>query len=258
MSFLSQFAAIERFKKKDAHCEILTPEVLGIPDVEVELMASTAITGEGLNDCIDFVDFIDLPDGRLGISVGRVKAEKETDVIAAEVGRRVRDLAELGIDMSEVVPEARALLGEERFVGRDICVFYGVLDRPARAFAFVKADDFEKAFGEKGRRLQFLKPVRLSPNWPYGERFFVEKVELAPGQKIVIFTDSAHALPTVESEGFSEEESAAMEAAANRNRGLLRLGLRRGPQCMLPKRASSLVCDMRIPITIVATSPIVR
>ncbi len=250
--FFLRLARSMGFKKADVFFETITEDLLGIPNVEVELVCSVGRDRSGLED---FVDFIDLPAGRLGIAVGRVTAKEKTDEIVEFAGRCVREIAEMGVGVGEVIQEASALLGRARLAGcQNISMFFGILDSAGRALEYAKARGDGDVLLEKDGATVFPKPVGLPLDGSRCEKLDTGLVDLARGQKLVFCTDGAAALPKKGPGDRTEIWKAGAVEATCRYGGRASFGLARRHALRLGKRAQCIECCGRGTAAIIAVS----
>ncbi len=89
--------------------------------------------------------------------------------------------------------------------GKFITFFYGVLDSARRRLSYTNAGHCEpilvKQSGECVRVNHGGVVLGVFPDWTYQEHY----VDLAPGDRLVLFTDGITEIPNAESEEFGEE-----------------------------------------------------
>jgi len=144
----------------------------------------------------DFYDFVELPDGRIGVIVGDVT---DKGVPAALVMARTHSILQAEaprlIEPGAVLQRANELLCQEMPANMFVTCLYGVLDAARGSFRFANAGHnlpYVRTNGEVGEFRATGMPLGLLPDMTYEEAEGV----VGPGDSLLLYSDGfveAHA-----------------------------------------------------------------
>ena len=144
----------------------------------------------------DFYDFVELPDGRIGVIVGDVT---DKGVPAALVMARTHSILQAEaprlIEPGAVLQRANELLCQEMPANMFVTCLYGVLDTARGSFRFANAGHnlpYVRSNGEVGEFRATGMPLGLLPDMTYEEAEGV----VGPGDSLLLYSDGfveAHA-----------------------------------------------------------------
>ena len=153
----------------------------------------------------DFFDFIELPDDNLGIAVGDVSGKGiPASLLMATVRTALRVQAENIYAMRDVVGRVNRAVYADTRADEFVTLFYGVLNAEERMLTYVNAGHNTAVLVRDGeiRRLEPSgPPVGILPSLLAGE----ERLELEPGDALMIFTDGYPDAPGAGGSMFGEE-----------------------------------------------------
>ncbi|MGI8774864.1 MAG: ATP-binding SpoIIE family protein phosphatase [Actinomycetota bacterium] len=137
----------------------------------------------------DFYDFIELPDGRVGILVGDVTDKGvPAALVMASTRSIIRTVAPRLMSPGEVLKTANELLVPDIPAQMFITCLYGVLDPSTGRFVYANAGH-NLPFASNGEEVRELRatgmPLGLLPGMPYDE----QEAVLSPGETILLHSD---------------------------------------------------------------------
>lgn len=150
----------------------------------------------------DFYDFIELPDGRVGILVGDVTDKGvPAALVMASTRSIIRTVAPSLISPGEVLKRANELLVPDIPAQMFVTCLYGVLDPSSGRFEYANAGH-NLPFASNGNEVRELRatgmPLGLLPGMPYDE----QEAVLAPGETILLHSDGIAEAHNAEREMF--------------------------------------------------------
>ena len=159
----------------------------------------------------DYFDVLKFNEKSLAVCIGNVAGKGvPAALLMSNLQATVRGFAGLQVQPSDLCARVnRATLpyvGEDRF----ITFFYGLLDAPARRLSYVNAGHnpplLVRRDGSCSRLREGGPVLALMPNWacPQGQ------VELAPGDRLILFTDGITEATDARGEEFEEERLIAL------------------------------------------------
>lgn len=154
----------------------------------------------------DYVDFLPLAGGRLGIAVGDVIGKGlGAALLMSNLQAAVRTLAPQTPAPSDLAAGVNRLAAVNLGPGKYITFFYGVLDGAGRTFTYTNAGHnapvLVRASGECVRLEAGGAVLGVFPDWRYDSA----AVTLAPGDRLVLFTDGLTEAPDARGEDFTEQ-----------------------------------------------------
>jgi sigma-B regulation protein RsbU (phosphoserine phosphatase) len=162
----------------------------------------------------DYFDVLNLSERSLAVCIGDVSGKGiPAALLMSNLQATVRDFAGPDVPPADLCARVnRAALphvGADRF----ITFFYGVLDAPGRHLAYVNAGHNPPFLVHRDGSCQRLReggPVlALVPNW----QCQTGMVELAPGDRLILFTDGITESTDAQGEEFQEERLIALVTA---------------------------------------------
>ena len=138
----------------------------------------------------DYFDFLDLPDGRLGVAIADVSGK---GIPAALLMANLQALLQGQVihlaEVSAVVAHMNDLLTRSTDIGRFATFFYGALDGATGAFTATNAGHNPPLLLRADGRLEELKEGGLLIGMLEGQTYRQQTVTLDPGDLLVLFTD---------------------------------------------------------------------
>ena len=138
----------------------------------------------------DYFDFLDLPDGRLGVAIADVSGK---GIPAALLMANLQALLQGQVihlaEVSSVVAHMNDLLTRSTDIGRFATFFYGALDSVTGAFTATNAGHNPPLLLRADGRLEELKDGGLLIGMLEGQTYRQQTVTLEPGDLLVLFTD---------------------------------------------------------------------
>jgi sigma-B regulation protein RsbU (phosphoserine phosphatase) len=174
------------------------PEVPGY-DIALTWQPARAVGG-------DYVDFLDLPDGRLGIGVAdAIGKGVGAALLMANLQAAMRVLAASGPGPETLSGRVNRVLAGNTAPGKYITFFYGILDAARARFEYTNAGHnapiLIHASGECERLERGGAVLGVFPDWEYQRG----EAALAPGDRLVLFTDGITEFQNAVGEDFGEE-----------------------------------------------------
>jgi sigma-B regulation protein RsbU (phosphoserine phosphatase) len=140
----------------------------------------------------DYYDFLDLPEGRLGVAIGDVSGKGiGAALMMASLEASLRSLASVCRDLAELMKRVNCLVYEASSASRYATLFYAEYDPRSRQLSYVNAGHNPPVILRKSGglcqvlRLEAGGPVVGILRQPYQEESFA----LEPGDLVVLFTD---------------------------------------------------------------------
>jgi len=174
------------------------PEIKGY-DIEGVNLPSEQVGG-------DYYDFIKIDDTHYGIAIADV-AGKGTPaaLLMANLQASLRALASEYLSPKEVVFKINNLIFRNTDIATFITFFYGILDTKKRTFTYTNAGHNPPYLLHRDGSLRTLTEggliLGMMENVIYGE----QRIQLAPGDLIVMFTDGVTEVINQREEEFGEE-----------------------------------------------------
>lgn len=153
----------------------------------------------------DFYDFIELPEGNLGIAIGDVSGKGfPAALLMFTVRMALRAHVEREYDVREIIRRVNRALYRDTQPNQFATLFYGVLNVPTRGFTYVNASH-DPPLLLRGDEILTLEtgglPVGMFPDQTYQE----EAVQLQPGDLLVFYTDGYTDVAGADNEVFGAE-----------------------------------------------------
>lgn len=159
----------------------------------------------------DYLDVLRLDDDRLALCVGDVIGKGvPAALIMSNVQAAVHALACEKLSTGELCGRINRIVAGNLGSGKFITFFYGVLDGPRRRFSYSNAGHCEpilvRADGECLRVNHGGVVLGVFPDWSYHE----QHIDLAPGDRVVLFTDGITEIINADDQEFGEERLVAI------------------------------------------------
>jgi len=167
----------------------------------------------------DYFDILALGTGKVALCIGDVAGKgMPAALLMANLQAAVKATAGPDVAPSQLCEKVKRVVGDNLAGGKFISFFYGVLDAGARTFTYTNAGHNPPILARAGgevERLMHGGPAfcRLMRDDPHEQ----ETVTIAPGDRLVLFTDGASEARRGD-EDFGEDRLAAF-VAANRDLG---------------------------------------
>jgi sigma-B regulation protein RsbU (phosphoserine phosphatase) len=154
----------------------------------------------------DYLDLLRLDANHLALCVGDVIGKGvPAALLMSNVQAAVHALAGEMLPTGELCGRINRIVANNVGSGKFITFFYGVLDGPRRRFSYTNAGHCEpilvRSNGECLRVNHGGVVLGVFPDWSYQE----EHVDLASGDRLVLFTDGITEIVNAENEEFGEE-----------------------------------------------------
>ncbi len=210
-----------------AHREVMNRELEIAREVQERLFPQKVPKIAGVDCCGycrpargvggDYYDFIELPDGRLGIAIGDVSGKGIAAALlmaSLQASLRGQAMAEIH-DLSELMRNVNKLVYDASQSNRYATFFYGEFDPATRHFAYVNAGHNAPIVlrGGEALRLEASGPVvGLLP----GVGYTMDSCQLQPGDIFVGYTDGISEAMNERDEEWEEERFIAAARACAR------------------------------------------
>jgi phosphoserine phosphatase RsbU/P len=156
----------------------------------------------------DYYDFLELPEGKLGIAIGDVSGKGiGAALMMASLQASLRGVASVSRDLAELMTRVNSLLRELSSANHYATLFYAEYDPRSRQLSYVNAGHNPPAVLRKSTatcqvlRLETGGPViGILPQCYQQESFVVE-----PGDQVVLFTDGVSESMDPREEEWGEE-----------------------------------------------------
>jgi sigma-B regulation protein RsbU (phosphoserine phosphatase) len=155
----------------------------------------------------DYYDFLELPEGRLGIAIGDVSGKGiGAALMMASLEASLRGQASVGHDLAELMKRVNSLVYEASSANRYATLFYAEYDPRNRQLSYVNAGHNPPFVLRKAATGQVL---RLETGGPVigliQQRYQQESFPLVPGDLVVLFTDGISESMNVREEEWGED-----------------------------------------------------
>ncbi len=162
----------------------------------------------------DYYDVIELGSNRVGICIADVVGKgTAAALLMANVQAVVRAFARDAAGPASVCSSVNSVLCGNIGTGKFVTFFYGVLDAGARTLQYCNAGHSPpiQVCGSSHRQLRADGAVLgIFPDWPYQDAV----IELAPGDKLILFTDGLSEAEGPDGHEFGEEGLAIVAQAS--------------------------------------------
>lgn len=180
---------------------LLPREIPPLPGVEISVTWQPARAVGG-----DYVDFLKLGAGRLGIGVAdAIGKGVGAALLMSNLQAAVRALAPQHPATSELAGCVNRVVASNTGAGKYITFIYGVIDAVGKTFAYTNAGHYApvlvRASGEAVRLEEGGAVLGVFPHWEYGGA----EVALAPGDRLVLFTDGVTETQDSAGEDFGDQ-----------------------------------------------------
>jgi sigma-B regulation protein RsbU (phosphoserine phosphatase) len=156
----------------------------------------------------DYYDFLDLPEGRLGVAIGDVSGKGiGAALMMASLEASLRSLVPVCRDLAELMKRVNNLIYEASSASRYASLFYAEYDPLSRKLSYVNAGHNPPVIlRNSGGARQVL---RLEAGGPVigilRESYQQESFPLEPGDLVVLFTDGVSESMNTRNEEWGEE-----------------------------------------------------
>lgn len=180
---------------------LLPKENPSLPDIDIVGLTHPAREVGG-----DYYDFINIDEDRLGIVIADVSGKgMSAALLMANLQATLRGQALTNSAPSECVAKSNSLLCRNMEKGKFVTLFYGVLNTKEKILTYTNAGHcYPLILNHKGGLKRLEKGgliLGMLDNYPYQE----EKINLEPGELILLFTDGITEAFNKEDEQFEEE-----------------------------------------------------
>ena len=199
-SFNEMAAAVKRGKEEALHRERLERELSVAREIQERLLphempslAGFEISGASLPSQQvggDYFDFLDLPDGRLGVAIADVSGKGiSAALLMANLQAMLRGQAEGEADPAAVVARINDSLVRSTDPRMFATFFYGLLDRQKSVFTAVNAGHNPPLVFRRDGRLERIEPSGLIVGFLPRQSYTTAQVFLEPGDVVLLYTD---------------------------------------------------------------------
>jgi sigma-B regulation protein RsbU (phosphoserine phosphatase) len=157
---------------------------------------------------LDYYDFLDLPEGRLGVAIGDVSGKGiGAALMMASLEASLRGQASAGCDLAELMNRVNSLIYEASSANRYATLFYAEYDPRSCQLSYVNAGHNPPVILRKsGAACQVL---RLETGGPVigilRQCYRQESFPLEPGDLVVLFTDGVSESMNARNEEWGED-----------------------------------------------------
>ena len=188
---------------------LLPRDIPGIPGLEI---ATASQPLRSLNG--DYFDVIQLGERKLAICIADVIGKGvPAALLMSNVQATVRALAEESLQPGELMRKLNRSVCRNTTPGKFVTLCYSVVDLDARKLVYTNAGHCApvliRATGEAVRLEAGGALVGVFPGWPYEQA----EVPLAPGDRLLLFTDGVTEAANAREEEFGEERLVGLAAA---------------------------------------------
>lgn len=138
----------------------------------------------------DYYDFIHIADGQLGLVVGDVSGKGiSASLIMASF--RASLIAEIrnNYAIGKILKKVNNLLYESTEEDKFVTAIYGVLDTGKRVFTYANAGHNPPILFRRGGKIKYLETGGVVLGWLYNSVYQEDRIKLAPGDILVMYTD---------------------------------------------------------------------
>jgi phosphoserine phosphatase RsbU/P len=207
----------EREEVEDAHAAGLALLPRSIPDVPgFQIVASSQSAGTVSGDYFDVLDLHqgDAGAGKVAISIADVIGKGvPAALLMSNLQATVRALATADIPPSELAARLNQSILRNTTRGKFVTFFYGVLDSSAGTFTYTNAGHSApvvvRSSGEVNRLETGGAVLGVFSEWSYEQ----EEIALAPGDRLLLFTDGITEAENSNQLEFGEKRLAELAAA---------------------------------------------
>lgn len=197
---------------KDIQTSFLPRRLPTIPGYE---MAAVNVPAQQVGG--DFYDFIELPDGRLGLVIADVSGKGVPGAIFMALSRTVvRVSSSKGAGPALALQEANRTIAEDSSSGMFVTLFYGVLD-PSTAHLTYASGGHNPPMLLRGDDLTYLEASGIALGAMDDVDLEEKNARLQAGDLLVLYTDGVTEATSPGGELFGEER---LEAVVRSGRGL--------------------------------------
>jgi phosphoserine phosphatase RsbU/P len=202
----------EREEFEDAHAAglaLLPQSIPEVPGFQIAASSEPAGTVSG-----DYFDVLDLDQGKLAISIGDVIGKGvPAALLMSNVQATVRALATPLTQPAELAGKLNQSILRSTTRGKFVTFFYGILDSRAGTLIYTNAGHcapiLVRASGEVARLETGGAVLGVFSEWSYEQA----EIALAPGDRLLLFTDGITEAETSVEEEFGEERLVKLAAA---------------------------------------------
>jgi sigma-B regulation protein RsbU (phosphoserine phosphatase) len=196
----------ELARAREIQMTLLPKEIPQVAGFEIAGVWEPARTVGG-----DYFDVIRLSESKLGICIADVVGKSvSAALLMANVQATVRAFASESASPSWLCSRVNAVLCNNIAAGKFVTLFYGVLDAPRRTFEYANAGHLRPILISSRESLRQLDDngalLGVFPAWRYEDSV----VQLAPGDRLLLFTDGITEAMSAENEEFGERRLAEL------------------------------------------------
>ncbi len=156
----------------------------------------------------DYYDFLDLPEGRLGVAIGDVSGKGiGAALMMANLQASLRGQASVGHDLAELMKRVNSLVYEASSASRYATLFYAEYDPQSHQLSYVNAGHNPPVILRKSAAA--CQVFRLDPGGPVigllRQRYQQDYFPLEPGDLVVLFTDGVPESMNARNEEWGED-----------------------------------------------------
>jgi phosphoserine phosphatase RsbU/P len=179
---------------------LLPKEIPQLPGYEIASAWQSALTVGG-----DYFDILPFGEDALGLCIGDVAGKGlPAALLMSNLQAAVRGLASVSLPPDALCSRLNALLCRNMTSDRFITFFYAQLDGPTRQFRYASAGHNPPFLLHRDGTHQRLREgggvLGVFPN----QKFDLGSVQLAPGDRVILFTDGVTETNNIEGEEFGE------------------------------------------------------
>ncbi len=202
----------EREEFEDAHAAGLALLPQSIPDIPGFQIAAASQAARSLSG--DYFDVLELGDGKVGISIADVIGKGvSAALLMSNVQATVRALAGPSTRPAELAAKLNPSILRNTTRGKFVTFFYGVLDSRTGTFAYTNAGHCApvvvRSNGETARLEAGGAVLGVFSEWSYEQA----EIKLAPGDRLLLFTDGVTEAANSTEEEFGEERLVELAVA---------------------------------------------